>query len=477
VRIRSPLLQDLVLIDTPGVGGLVAGHSRTTLAALRHADALLFVSDARQPILAPEINFLLEAATRVPTVVVAVTKCDLNPQFEVVVAETQARIAEHPSLRDAPIFAVATPLAERAIDTEDRRTAARLTELSGMAPLVAALTHHAAEGGASVRFANTSRVVTNTAQLLINRTLETARQLAASAEHEGAIEAKVAKLNALLADRPRLTMLIQHHMARLRVEPLDSFDGAVGELRARYDSEAERGAAAQLTTLAPRMVADLTAAGVEILEMAAAQSTRLLSELIEATGAEGVVADLPTRDPSALRLDLPSPHFSSPQFSGQANPVAAAGQGAGLFSTLVNLLAGSAAVVSVLTGPGVIAASIALAAGAGWWQVRGNDERERRAQLGAWVDVAAAQSRSTFEREMRRRVLAVEQYVESALPRLLEVKQAELRSLNAELVQLRRAGEQSLREALTHAQQRLAELRKLSDEVGTLAVSSRRGPG
>jgi predicted GTPase len=472
VRINSPLLRDLVLIDTPGVGGLVAGHSRTTLAALRHADALLFVSDARQPILAPEINFLLEAVNRVPTVVVAVTKCDLNPQFEVVVAETQARIAEHPSLRGAPIFAVATPLAERAIDTEDRRTAVRLTELSGMAPLVAALTHHAAAGGASVRFANTSRVVSNTAQLLINRTLETIQQLAATTEQEGAIEANVARLNALLADRPRLTLLVQHHMARLRVEPLDAFDGAVGELRARYDSEAERGAAAQLTTLAPRMVADLTAAGVEILEMAAAQSTRLLGKLIEETGAQGVVADLPTRDPSALRLDLPSP-----QFSGQAKPVAAAGQSAGLFSTLVNLLAGSAAVVSVLTGPGVIAASIALAAGAGWWQVRGNDERERRAQLGAWVDIAAAQSRSTFEREMARRVLAVEQYVEGALPQLLEVKQAELRSLNAELAQLRRAGEQSVREALAQAQNRLAELRELADEVGTLAVAPRPGSG
>jgi ribosome biogenesis GTPase A len=35
VRLRAPLLRDLVLLDTPGVGGLQAGHSRTTLTALK----------------------------------------------------------------------------------------------------------------------------------------------------------------------------------------------------------------------------------------------------------------------------------------------------------------------------------------------------------------------------------------------------------------------------------------------------------
>ena len=88
VRIRSEFLRNLVLIDTPGVGGLVAGHSRTTLAALGRADALLFfcVRDAQQPILAPEIKFLCDAVQKVPRLVVAITKCDKNPAFEEVVA-------------------------------------------------------------------------------------------------------------------------------------------------------------------------------------------------------------------------------------------------------------------------------------------------------------------------------------------------------------------------------------------------------
>lgn len=111
VRLRTPLLRDLILVDTPGVGGLLAGHSRTTLAALKRADALLFVCDATQPILAPEVDFLIEAATRVPTIVIAATKRDMNPDFEVVVAQTRSRVSEQPSLRTVPVFTVAATLA------------------------------------------------------------------------------------------------------------------------------------------------------------------------------------------------------------------------------------------------------------------------------------------------------------------------------------------------------------------------------
>src|SRR5579859_5514610 len=44
IGLRDPLLDaGLDLVDTPGVGGLVAGHAALTLAALTMADALLFV--------------------------------------------------------------------------------------------------------------------------------------------------------------------------------------------------------------------------------------------------------------------------------------------------------------------------------------------------------------------------------------------------------------------------------------------------
>ena len=49
MRLDRPLLQaGLVLVDTPGVGGLDSAHGQLTRATLRAADAVLFVTDASQ---------------------------------------------------------------------------------------------------------------------------------------------------------------------------------------------------------------------------------------------------------------------------------------------------------------------------------------------------------------------------------------------------------------------------------------------
>ncbi|HET9757174.1 MAG TPA: dynamin family protein, partial [Candidatus Limnocylindrales bacterium] len=58
VRIPNPLLEGgLTLVDTPGVGGLNAGHAAATLAFLPSADALVFVTDASAELSGPELEF------------------------------------------------------------------------------------------------------------------------------------------------------------------------------------------------------------------------------------------------------------------------------------------------------------------------------------------------------------------------------------------------------------------------------------
>ena len=74
----SPLLaRGITLVDTPGAGGLGAGHAAATLGFLPFADALLFVSDASAELSAPEIEFLQDARGRCPIVVMVQTKIDL----------------------------------------------------------------------------------------------------------------------------------------------------------------------------------------------------------------------------------------------------------------------------------------------------------------------------------------------------------------------------------------------------------------
>ena len=459
VRVNVPLLRDIVLVDTPGVGGLHAGHARTTLAALRQADVLLFVCDATQPILAPEVTFLREATMRVPAVLVAATKTDVNPNFEVVVAETGTRLRAEPALRAVPVFPVAAALATKAADVEDERVAARLAELSGIAPLVASIRRQAAAGDA-LRTANAAGAIGNVARTFAAHVRTVVDEV--DGGRVAVLQERIDALSELLDDQTQLTAMVRHDFTRLRTEPLDSFAVTVAALGARYRTEAERGPAAQLTTLAPRMLADLTAVGIATLESATEQATHLVRRLLSRLDLDEPA--LPTRGLD-LDLDLPSLTREGRLRDGFTHT-------SEVFDNLTRVVAGAATVITVLSGAGVVAACLALAAGIGWWRVRGDDERQRRAQLGEWVDTAVKDASSRLDAELRRRLTDAEQYVDGVLPAVVGAKRRELRRVRAELTELRAAGEVARREAVARREETTNRLNRIAVEADVLAANA-----
>jgi GTPase SAR1 family protein len=76
------LQQGLVLVDTPGMGGLGAGHAAATQAFLPFADGLILVSDASAELTAPELDFMRTATDLCPTVMFVQTKTDLHPEWQ-----------------------------------------------------------------------------------------------------------------------------------------------------------------------------------------------------------------------------------------------------------------------------------------------------------------------------------------------------------------------------------------------------------
>ena len=78
---RKLLEGGLVLVDTPGVGGLGSAHGAATMSALPSADAVLLVSDAAQEYTGPELEFLGAAMKLCPNVACVVTKTDLYPHW------------------------------------------------------------------------------------------------------------------------------------------------------------------------------------------------------------------------------------------------------------------------------------------------------------------------------------------------------------------------------------------------------------
>lgn len=127
---RKLLTGGLVLVDTPGVGGLGSAHGAMTTAALPTADAVLLVSDAAQEYTAPELEFLGTAMALCPTVACVVTKTDLYPQWRRILDLDRGHLAA--AGIDADLFAVSSVLRLEAVRSDD----AELNAESGFPELV-----------------------------------------------------------------------------------------------------------------------------------------------------------------------------------------------------------------------------------------------------------------------------------------------------------------------------------------------------
>ena len=134
IGLAEPFLAGgVALVDTPGVGGLNAGHAAATLAFLPSADALVFVTDASAPLSATEIAFLDSAMRAGPPVVVAVTKIDMYPEWRRIV-DIDARQLGAIGL-DRPPMPVSSLLRAQARATGSET----LERESGIGPFAAAL--------------------------------------------------------------------------------------------------------------------------------------------------------------------------------------------------------------------------------------------------------------------------------------------------------------------------------------------------
>lgn len=145
VEVRLPadvLAGGTELVDTPGVGGLLAGHASLTLAALQRADALLFVVNGSHELTRSELQFLQQATERTRTVLFALTAVDRDPGWRAGLERNRELLRTHaPQFLDAPWFPVSSKFKSDAdrLAPADADFAAQLHERSGFAPLLAEL--------------------------------------------------------------------------------------------------------------------------------------------------------------------------------------------------------------------------------------------------------------------------------------------------------------------------------------------------
>lgn len=119
IAVPSSLLSNgLMLVDTPGMGGLGGGHAAATMAFLPFADGLILVSDAAAELTAPEVDFIEQAIELCPTVMFAQTKTDLYPEWERIFGINAAHLTKRGI--DIPAVAVSSHLRTTALRTKQR---------------------------------------------------------------------------------------------------------------------------------------------------------------------------------------------------------------------------------------------------------------------------------------------------------------------------------------------------------------------
>jgi GTPase Era involved in 16S rRNA processing len=145
---RKLLADGLVIVDTPGVGGLGSAHSAATIGALPMADAVIFVSDASQEFTAPEIEFLQTARRMCPNIVVVLTKTDFYPSWRKI-RDLDAAHLERVGV-DCKLITVSSALRIHALRSNDRD----LNQESGFPGLVGYLQNDIAANSETLTIRN-----------------------------------------------------------------------------------------------------------------------------------------------------------------------------------------------------------------------------------------------------------------------------------------------------------------------------------
>lgn len=130
---RKLLAGGLVLVDTPGVGGLGSAHATAALGALSVADATIFLSDASQEYTRAEMDFLEQALEMCPNVICVTTKTDFYPSWRRVVELNKGHLAT--AGHKLSILPVSSTLRMEAIRRDDRE----LNDESGFPAVISTL--------------------------------------------------------------------------------------------------------------------------------------------------------------------------------------------------------------------------------------------------------------------------------------------------------------------------------------------------
>jgi GTPase SAR1 family protein len=259
ISIPSALLKNgLVVVDTPGMGGLGAGQAAATLAFLPYADALLFVSDATSELSAPELDFLASARERCPVVVFTLTKIDIAPRWRKIADRDRAHLDKrNVAIQIVPMSPVLNEIGT-AMDSAELVAASRVPQLTA---LIRELVIEPAKGRAAERAATEGKEVIN--QLLAGLATEQAvlDDPRAAEDSVARLADAKARLEHLRGAGSRWSTVLADSMSDLSNDANYELRSALRSISRDYESRTESlKTPAQWTEMGRSLAADVSAA-------------------------------------------------------------------------------------------------------------------------------------------------------------------------------------------------------------------------
>ncbi len=434
VALDSEFLPNLVIVDTPGVGGLNPNHLRLARTASAGASILLMTCDATAPITAPELEFLDSVSAEVGAVIIAVTKIDKNySHWRSILDEDRRLLREHaPRFAESPIFGVSTLDALSALMMEpgDRRGSA--LHASGLMEIVGVL-HEICASAGRLATANGLRIARTGLQRLTSQ-LEMQRSAVTDAAGITAeLSQEEQRLQALRKEqegpwRDDLT----RELSTLQRTATTTLDHQLDDLKARWKTKLDKTHIEFLRRSPQLFVADMTADLEALVALVsdeyAAGIARMLDELKISTqiSLERFSTRVRGDDPHKRGHGLIDPQMSSYFTGGIVQQLIPTGGSGSVARDLIQYIGVGGAALAIGHNP------LLLGIGVGVWAAVNLGYRATRAsrqELQQWINNTASQVNKDVGREIQARAELVRPIITNEYKRQLTDSMAELQSL------------------------------------------------
>jgi len=463
VALSAPILAGMTVIDTPGVGGLDAGHGQAALESLRHADALLFISNAGSHLTGPELRFLTAAAERIDTIILVLTRSDLAKDVEAVKAKNVELLTHHASrFSDAPMIAVSNVKAERAMTATDERKAERWLSQSGIPTLQELLTVRVTRRAGVLRLSNAIRFAHSSLVELERRWSEQAAAATGEPTVGAALQREQERLAELQRDKATWSTRLEDELTQLGFDRANQLMVGISALRNRYEERSKEASQEDLAAFPGQVLQDVEA----LANRLAAQSTERIARLVEDLGAEldpnSSLAET-LNELAQIKLD------DNTQLTA---PTTKRSSELDHLTTMISFSSGHSIAQFALTAGifGIVGAPLAIAgaavgAGFAWRMKTGRQLVALQADFRSWLQQQLPLAQNLITNEFNRRTNKLRTDLRNAANTHLKRRENEVASALKTHEQAQQSDRAARQRLLAAAEQRLADVRRAIEEM------------